>query len=417
MEDYLKLQQLNVSIKKSINTKFKLDTLKAKLKLANELFNAISNKIRLNEELLKEDQLENVFTNASKWHQEITRILKIKLDSSLKHKSSKQTSSFPYTFKVAKHKSNNMTTVPFDIKQATAIVQPYDGSAENLDAFVDAVMLLKDYVQQAHTDTAIKFLKTRLLGKARIGLPANIPTIDVLINDVKSRCKDQQKPENIIAKIKNVKQRTDINSLCDEIDNLTIKLKSIYVQEGIPENIAQTMSTKIGVDALINNVNHETKIILKAGTFSNIKDAVQRVQENVPQNSTQILSFQRQNNYSRDGRDNRTVRGNSISHRGGYSHRGKYQPHNNLRGRNFQRPFNYYVNRQGTNNNFRGRRDQSRRIYTVQADNPTQGVQHMIPLPIQSQPAAILAQPHYFANTPQPNFFGQGQRGQPPSSQ
>lgn len=138
-------------------------------------------------------------------------------------------------------------------------------------------MILKDYVQPTQVETAIKFLRTRLTGKARIGLQANSATIDGLVNDVKLRCKDKQTPENIIAKIKNIKQRADINSLCDEIDSLTIKLKSIYVQQGIPENLAQSMSTKTGVDALINNVNSETRLILKAGTFSNIKDAVQKV--------------------------------------------------------------------------------------------------------------------------------------------
>lgn len=153
---------------------------------------------------------------------------------------------------------------------------------------MDAVTLLKDYVQQA-----IKHLKTRLLGKARIGLSATIATIDALIADVKLRFKDKQTPENIIAKTKNGKQKADTNSLCDEIGNLTLKLKNIYIQKGIPENIAQAMSTKTGVDALINNVNHETKIILKAGNFSNLKDAIQKVQENASQNS-QILTMQTQ---------------------------------------------------------------------------------------------------------------------------
>lgn len=420
MEDFLRLKELNSYVKKSINTKLKVDTLKSKLKLANDLFDSISNQIALNEEEFSKNKLDTILTDSAKWHKEIVQILKIKLEFSLKSKSNKQ-SSLPYTFKVARIKTNNMPApenVAFDIKQATAIVQPYDGSAENLDAFVDAATLLKDYVQQAHTDTAIKFLKTRLLGKARIGLSVNIDTIDALIADVKLRCKDQQTPENIIAKIKNVKQKADTNSLCDEIDNLTLKLKSIYIQQGIPENIAQAMSTKTGVDALINNVNHETKIILKAGNFSNLKDAIQKVQENASQNN-QILTMQtqRQNNYGRNGRGNRPFRGNSISHRGGYSERGTYQSHNNFRGRNFQRPFNYYPNRQGQNN-FRGRRDPSRRIYTFQAENSVQEVRPPCPsIPTQFQPAVIPAQPHHFSNYPQPNFFGQGQRGQQPSSQ
>lgn len=35
----------------------------------------------------------------------------------------------------------------FDIKQATAIVETYDGRADNLDAFVDAANLLKEFTK------------------------------------------------------------------------------------------------------------------------------------------------------------------------------------------------------------------------------------------------------------------------------
>lgn len=423
MENYLKLQQLHTYLKKSINTKLKEDTLKIKLNLANELYGSISNQIEQNKELLSESQINIISTNSSQWYQGIIKILKLKFEKfGNKHKTFKHFTVLPYAFKVGKLKTNIMPgeEALFDIKQATAIVQPYDGSAENLEAFIDSASLLKDYVSQTHLTTAIKFLRTRLTGKARIGLPANILTIDELINDVKLRCRDQKTPENLISKIKNIKHRSDTNGLCEEIDNLTMQLKCIYIQQGIPENIAQSMSIKTGVDALINNVNSETKIILKAGNFSNIKEAVQKVQENASQNSNQILSMQtqRHNNLGRNGRGNRPFRGNAISHRGGYYQRGNYQHHNNFRGRNFQRPFNYYPNRQGQNSNFRGRRDPSRRVYTLQAENSVQGVQHMIPsLPMQFPPAVIPAQPHHYVNYPQQHFFGQGQRGQQQSSQ
>lgn len=57
-----------------------------------------------------------------------------------------------------------MTDPVFDIKQATAIVQPYDSNAENLDSFVDAVKLLKD-VLLTQVATAIRLLKPDRLAK------------------------------------------------------------------------------------------------------------------------------------------------------------------------------------------------------------------------------------------------------------
>lgn len=49
----------------------------------------------------------------------------------------------------------------------------YDGTPENLDAFVDAATLLKDYVAADQVATAVRFLETRLTGKARLGLAQN----------------------------------------------------------------------------------------------------------------------------------------------------------------------------------------------------------------------------------------------------
>lgn len=87
--------------------------------------------------------------------------------------------------------ARNVTTMPFDIKTATSIVQVYDGTSENLDAYVDSANLLKDYVAADQVATAVRFFKTRLTGKARLGLAENLNTIDALIDDVKQRCAEQ----------------------------------------------------------------------------------------------------------------------------------------------------------------------------------------------------------------------------------
>lgn len=73
-------------------------------------------------------------------------------------------------------------------------------------------------MQQALIVTAITFLNTRLTGKARVGLPTNLATIDEWINDVELWCKDKQTPESSTLKITD-RRIVPENSKFDAIKN------------------------------------------------------------------------------------------------------------------------------------------------------------------------------------------------------
>lgn len=55
--------------------------------------------------------------------------------------------------------------------------------------------------------------------------------------------------ESVIAKLKSVKVKENMETFCSEIETLTNKLQSIYVGQQIPEQVASKMATKVGVDA------------------------------------------------------------------------------------------------------------------------------------------------------------------------
>lgn len=121
---------------------------------------------------------------------------------------------------------------------------------------------------------AVKFIKTRLSGKARSGFPDNIAMIDALIDHIKTKCKDTTTPDTIVAKLNSTKQRGQITHFCEEIEDLCNKLENCNIRQDVPENVAKKMTTKAGVTALINGINaSETKLILKAGNFASIKEA------------------------------------------------------------------------------------------------------------------------------------------------
>lgn len=272
-----------------------------------------------------------------------------------------------------------IATMPsFDVKSATAIVQPYDGSHDALNTFVDSANLLKELTSEEHMAVAIRFIKTRLTGKARLGLPDVLNSIDELINDVKTRCKGTVTSESIVAKLKGTKQRGDTEKFCNTIEYLCNQLQATYVEIGVPAAVAKQMATKAGVEALTSGVsNNETRIILKAGTFADVNQAIQKVTENATTNNdTQILAYKAnprhtERNHFSNQTQNRFQ--NYNRNRYGFRNQGyrQQQPHyrNNFNG-NYPRNQQFNRNDQFNNhfrqaNRGRGSQNNSRHVYTT----------------------------------------------------
>lgn len=268
-----KLHKINCNLKKAPHRRYLKNTIFEKLSNSKSIFDQINEKLSSFEKLIDATHHTFLAKAARLEYSEIQLTLQTKLQYHTKPVSFK---SVVYAVIFKNVLARKYIMALFDVKTASNIVQTYDGSSDNLDAFVDAAMLLQDYIADGQVATAVRFLKTRLTGKARLGLAENLNTIEAVVEDVKARCSERVSPENIIAKLKNVKQKTDTNSLCDEIDTLTQKLKSVYVGQGIPEGVAKSMATKAGIDALVNgsSVNYETKLMLNVGTFTSIQEAV-----------------------------------------------------------------------------------------------------------------------------------------------
>lgn len=415
------LHKIRVNLNKAPSRRYLKSTIKNKLNISRSLYNDINNKLVAIEHIIDSKHCEFLIKATRAEFSEIQLILKTKLSEHMKPVSFKST---VYAIILSNYLAKTHI-MAFDMKTATSIVQTYDGTADNLDAFIDAANLLKDYVKNEQVATAVRFLRTRLTGKARLGLPENLNTIDAIINDVKARCSEQVSPENILAKLKSTKQKGDANSLCDEVDNLTNKLKSIYVGQGIPDGVAKSMATKAGVDALINGVNNfETKLILKAGNFSNIKEAVQKVQENNSstqtnsQNSAQVMTCNTQrNNFYRNNR------GRRFNNRGGNSStpRDRNNQHNN-RNNNRQQGRYQHQNNNNNNNYYNrgGRRDnRPRQVYATNAAQVQPVVQNMPFGPYAIPQAQNLQQIAVPAGTPQQNlnFLCRANQGPTPQQQ
>lgn len=241
-------------------------------------------------------------------------------------------------------------------------------------------------------------MRTRLTGKARLGLPDNIADINDLKQNVKQRCASKVTPDNISAKLKAVKQKGSVVTFCEEVDSLTSKLQAAYLQNAIPETVANSMATKVGIDTLINGINsQETKIILKAGTFSDIKSATQKVLENAGATSqqTQVFSFNTRyegKRYEGNRSGFRNFRGNPRNQHSSSSYQ---QQNNRYRDTHQRQPqFNQQQHFNNNYNNNRGQRGrqkyQQRHMYTTNAQQ-TQTMQ--TPMPFNMPMAMVTSMP------------------------
>lgn len=205
--------------------------------------------------------------------------------------------------------------------------------------------------EPANKAVALKFLRTRLTGKARLGLNNNYADITALVNDVKAKCEQKTSPEELLAKLNAIKER-DHEKVCDLVDSLTAKLSALYMADNIPADVAHKMATKAGVDTLQKKItNHDLKIILKAGSFTTVQQAIQKVRENAILDAPQQVLSYRANTRGRRNGPPQQQRYGPPQHQ-------RYQNHSGNRGPRFQnfgnrggRGSRYQYTRQNFGNN------------------------------------------------------------------
>lgn len=301
-----------------------------------------------------------------------------------------------------------------DIKLGTSLIQIYDGSPDHLNSFLDAVALFSDIVngefatatadQKTTADvTVFKFIKTRLTGVARqsiIGAQNLKETLDKL----KIQCASKISSDNIKAKMIALKKRGTVEEFCKEVENLTQQLAATYINETIPADKANQMATKSGIESLINGIDHtDSKLILRAGTFTKINEAIQKLQENYSeekQKSSMAQMFYANNNHYQRGRG----RGGFNSNRRNFpsDHRSFSRNHDQQR---FQNPRNNFrgQNSRGQWNRGRGRYE-TRSTYFIQPQAIQPALQQLPPVGYQQiqqqpQPAYQQQQPPAQNNT------------------
>lgn len=188
---------------------------------------------------------------------------------------------------------------------ASRILPEFDGKPENLQRFIDAIELINTQ-KDTHNDIAIHLIKTKLVGATR-NIIGQENTIADIINVLKTKVKGES-TEVLTAKMMSLKQNgKQANQFTKEIEELTRALTNAYITEGVPLSLSENYATRTAVKALATNAtNQEVKLIMKAGQFGNLNEAISKFVNSSTESTlganVMYFSSQSRGNYRRGGR-------------------------------------------------------------------------------------------------------------------
>lgn len=296
---------------------------------------------------------------------------------------------------------NQTLTMPqskLDFLQAchAAIDYKYDGDPTGLETFIDAIDLLDEVCDTDNKPTLLKFIMTRLEGKAREAI-MNTPTKP---SDITGQLKKSIKNESskvIQGKMLALRaERTNLTKFSDRAEELAEQYRRSLVDEGYAKDKAKELSVEKTVELCIKQSRHDRlKSILASKTFSEPKDVIAKMIIEINNLRMDVQSSSNSNkngNQNRSGRNfqnNRSSRSNgqnynnnfsqnrgSNNNRSGNSNNSNNRSNYNNNGNNNRNGQNNYSQGQGrtfTNNNFRRGNEQSVRIVSGNSMNPGNG--------------------------------------------
>lgn len=273
----------------------------------------------------------------------------------------------------------NMEKIDFLKFAGQQIKDKYGGDPLELESFINSIELVKGEME-THEQTYIKFLLTRIVGKALECIPKEPNTVDEITNALKRYIKPDSS-KIIEGKMLSLKaNKNNITEYTKQAEELAEALQRSLIVEGISQNKAREMSIDRTVEMCRTNARTDiVKSILASTTFENPKEAIAKfvVETNKESTDKQIFAFRsnfRQNNrrgfgsyngnrpfnrnFSQNFRQNRP---NHFNNRNNFGNRNSYNNnnYNNNRGR-----FNTHRGNNYNNNNSR-----NTGIRVVQSEN------------------------------------------------
>lgn len=256
---------------------------------------------------------------------------------------------------------------------ASTINHEYDGDANKLQAFINAIKLLDEMAEEQPLKvTLVAFIRTKLTAKAIEAVPNELNTVQQIIDSLQNKIKPESSKvvEGRLAALKLDKH--SLQEFAKMAEDLADQLKISLVMEGVSANKATEMVIDKTIRMCRGTAKSDlVKSVLASAKFESPKEVVSKFIVEVGSNSEekQVLAYRTYNkkNNNRFNNDryfnNRNNfdqnRGNNNNSKGGY--RGKNnrayngQQNNNNNGQ--YRRNNYHNN--NNNGSYRGGNNQN----------------------------------------------------------
>lgn len=258
------------------------------------------------------------------------------------------------------HPNMPQTVIEF-LGTASRLIPDYDGRAENLQSFIDALCLV-DTIKETHEAVAINLVKTKLKGAAR-NLISTETTLQAVVEKLKTSIKGET-VDVVTARLMNVRQQNkNANTYATEVEDLAKRLEGAYISDGLPTELASTYATKTAVKAIIKNAtNEKVKTVMESATFSNMNEVTAKFVSSCTetfghQNSVLFYGNDRRRNgqYHKHHRRNGNYNNqrNPENYRNNNNRNNSHNDNNRGRGRNNYRGNSRSGYRNGGNHNVR----------------------------------------------------------------
>ena len=236
-------------------------------------------------------------------------------------------------------KKEKMTTEIEFLNTASRNIVDFDGEYKNLQTFLDSIDIV-DKVKGDFEHVVVSVIKSKLKGDAR-----RLITTETTISEIIETLNDKVKGESdssISAKLMSLKQNNKpASTYCTEVKALTNSLKTCYISEGIPYDVAEKYSLNVAKRAMIKNCSNESvKLILKAGTFKKMDEMISQFidcsidgadQQNtiLYYNRRRNNSYGRYNNYNNNNNWNRNTKNGYRNNNNNNNNNGQNRNNNN----------------------------------------------------------------------------------------
>lgn len=260
---------------------------------------------------------------------------------------------------------------------AQTINRNYDGDPLALNAFLNSIDLLSDLATSAALQTfLLKFIKSKLEGKALESIPTDVNTIA----DIKEALRSKIKPDNSkVVAGRMLALRPDRSKMVEftkQAEELSEALQRSLIIEGISQEKAREMTVEKAVELCRGAARSDlVKSVLASAKFDSPKEVIAKfvTEAATDAQEKQVLAFRQQkrgnNNrgsYNRGrGRNDRNYQNNSYgsnyNNYGGYNGN-SYRNRGGQRGRGSDRGRRNDFNRNDYNSNWRQNRDRNVRF-------------------------------------------------------